>query len=228
MAELARTDLDADVPTCPDWKVRDLIEHTGFVHRWQTAAVRERTESFPPEETWRFPPADGESFADWFQAGVDEAVRALGTVEPGEPRWTWYPGDQTAGWYHRRITQETLVHRIDAELAAADPVSPIDPELAVDGIEEILFMFIPASGDEPVEGNGETLHLHATDAEGEWTLTLRPTRIEVARGHAKGDCAVRGSAADLLLFSWGRDALGDVEVFGDASIRDRVFALAKT
>lgn len=27
----------APVPTCPQWRVRDLLRHTGMVHRWATA-----------------------------------------------------------------------------------------------------------------------------------------------------------------------------------------------
>ncbi len=227
MAELARGDLDVAVPTCPDWKLVDLIEHTGFVHRWQTATVRDRPETFPDPPTWRFGPADGESWSDWFQAGVDEAARVLGAVEPDEPRWTWFPPDQTAGFFHRRIAQETLVHRLDAELAATGTVTPVDPELAVDGIDERFDVFVPAAGPTTVGGNGETVHLHATDADGEWLVTMQPETVTVERAHAKGDAALRASASDLLLYVWGRDPVGDVEVFGDASIKDRLFAAFK-
>ncbi|MGI5037925.1 maleylpyruvate isomerase N-terminal domain-containing protein [Streptomyces sp. JAC128] len=27
------------MPTCPGWRVRDLIRHTGMVHRWATGMV---------------------------------------------------------------------------------------------------------------------------------------------------------------------------------------------
>jgi mycothiol maleylpyruvate isomerase-like protein len=33
MAALARGDLAVPVPTCPEWTLRDLLEHCGFVHR---------------------------------------------------------------------------------------------------------------------------------------------------------------------------------------------------
>ncbi len=39
----------------------------------------------------------------------------------------------------------------------------------------------------------------------------------VEPGHAKGDAAVRGPAADLLLWLWGRRPLDGFEVFGDRS-----------
>lgn len=37
---------DAEVPTCPGWHVRDLLRHTGMVHRWATAFVAEGHTAF--------------------------------------------------------------------------------------------------------------------------------------------------------------------------------------
>lgn len=217
MADLASGDLQARVPTCPDWTLAELLEHTGFVHRWQTTVVRDDPDGFPDGSTWRHGPDAGESVGLWFRRGVDEAVAVMSSVDPTEPRWTW-AGPATAGWYPRRIAQETLVHRVDAELAAGEPHDPVDPVMAVDGVDEVCDVFLPASAGQPIGGNGETLHLHATDAEGEWLLTMHADRVDVDRGHAKGDAAIRGRAADLLLLVWGRDPLGEVETFGDASV----------
>jgi hypothetical protein len=33
----ARAGMDARVPTCPEWVVRDLVRHQGDVHRWAAA-----------------------------------------------------------------------------------------------------------------------------------------------------------------------------------------------
>ena len=229
MAEIARTaDLAARVPTCPEWDLQQLLEHTGSVHRWQAAAVRDRVTTFPDPSSWQDAPAEGEHIADWFQRGVDDAIAVLAAVSPEEPRWTWFEPDQSAGWYHRRITQETLVHRVDAELAAGD-VTPMDPALSVDGIDEFVDVFIPAAEmqGQRIGGTGQTLHLHATDAEGEWLLTMHETRVDVQRGHAKGDAAVRGPAGDLLLFAWGRDPSPALEVFGDPGVVAAYTAAAK-
>ena len=222
MAEIGRTaDLTLRVPTCPEWDLQQLLEHTGMVHRWQTLVVRDDLKSEP----WPLPPElslqPGEDVADWFQRGVDDAVDAMRTADAGDARWTWFPPDQTAGWYFRRITQETLVHRVDAELAVGD-VTPMDPRLSVDGIDEFVDVFIPAAEMEgqQIGGTGQTLHLHATDAEGEWLLTLHESSVDVARGHAKGDAAVRGPAGELLLFAWGRDLTPGLEVFGDRAVVD--------
>lgn len=224
MADLARGDLDAEVPTCPEWKLVDLVEHTGFVHRWQTNVVGDDPPAYPDRAAWRHGPADGQSWADWLQAGVDDAARVMGAVDASAPRWTWFPPDQTAGWYFRRITQETLVHRVDAELAATGTATAIDPELAVDGIDEMFDVFLAAS-DRPSPGwSGETLHLHATDIDGEWLLRMQPEAVSVTRGHAKGDVALRGTAGDVLLYLWNRVDPSALEVFGDISLAQRVQA----
>ena len=219
MADLARGDLDAPVPTCPEWNLKDLLEHTGQVHRWQTEACRVDAGGFPDVTTMQATPADGQSLAEWFQEGVDAAVATMQAVGPGEPRWTWAKpqGGDTSDWYFRRVAQETLVHRIDAELAAGD-VSDVDATLAADGIAEMFEVFVPLTGGRPVGGTGETVHLHATDADSEWLVTLQPDRIDAARGHAKGDAALRGAARDLLLTVWGRDPFDDVEHLGDDAV----------
>ena len=33
------TDPAALVPTCPEWRLRDLVRHVGGVHRWATGFV---------------------------------------------------------------------------------------------------------------------------------------------------------------------------------------------
>lgn len=38
-ATVAGADLDAAVPTCPQWVLRDLVRHVGMVHRWATVDV---------------------------------------------------------------------------------------------------------------------------------------------------------------------------------------------
>jgi len=216
-AVAATTNLDAPVPSCPDWDVRALILHLGRVHRWVGGMVRERAQERPE----RFPakPVEGEDLLAWFRTGADELVEALGNVDPDEKVWNW--GDGTAKFWHRRQAHETAMHRWDAQSAVGEP-TPIDAALAADGIDEVLEM-LPATLAGKDLGAGETLHLHATDREGEWTVTFAPDGLKVDRGHGKGDAAVRGTASDLLLWCWNRigaDAPG-LETFGDAAILER-------
>ncbi len=54
--------------------------------------------------------------------------------------WTWSP-QQDVAFVIRRVTQETAVHRVDAERAAGRD-HRIDPELAADGVDEFLYHFL--------------------------------------------------------------------------------------
>jgi hypothetical protein len=110
---------------------------------------------------------------------------------------------------------ETTIHRVDAEQGAGRAVGPIDSGVAVDGIDEIFSVFLAALGAGRSPGDGRTVHLHATDAEGEWLVRFAASDLVVEVGHAKGDAAVRGPAADLLLWLWGRRPLDHLELFGD-------------
>jgi hypothetical protein len=70
------------------------------------------------------------------------------------------------------------------------------------------------------------VHLHATDADGEWLLRFDEGTVAVEARHAKGDAAVRGSAASLLLWLWGRVALDELEVLGDRGAADALRTVA--
>jgi hypothetical protein len=87
--------------------------------------------------------------------------------------------------------------------------------LAVDGIDEVFSVFVPAFGAGRSPGDGRTVHLHVTDTEGEWLVHFDLAGVVADAGHGKGDAAVRGPADLLLLWLWGRRPLDALEVFGD-------------
>ena len=115
----------------------------------------------------------------------------------------------------RRIAHETAVHAWDAGDAAGER-EPLDAALAVDGIDEFFEIFTPLTPGSPIDPV-TTVHLHATDADGEWSISVGGGQFEIERSHAKGDVAVRGPASDLLLLLWNRVDLSDdgFAVFGD-------------
>ena len=218
------TDTTADVPTCPGWTVADLIAHAGNVHRWVTEIVAMQASArlpFPetgPEST------SGAGLARWLTAGAAPLLAALRAAGPVTPVWTWGPG-RTSGWWARRMVHETAVHRADAELATGVAAPAIDPVVAADGIDEFLFNL--PSARRPYKHlaslpTGESLHLHATDADGEWLVRFTESGITWERGHAKATVALRGPVALLLLFTYGRVPGADdrLAVFGDASVLD--------
>ena len=220
LSAAARHDPEADVPSCPGWDVDDLLGHVSTTHRWAARILRERR-----MERAELEEAPAHARLDWYEAGLATLLDALRTTDPATPVWTFSAADRTAQFWFRRQAHETTVHRVDAELATG-AVTPIEPELAVDGIAETLESFAPrvAKGTSTAGG---TIHLHATDAEGEWLIRFGDGSIEVETGHAKGDAAVRGPAADLYLWLWGRNDGSGLEVFGDESMPARLTALTR-
>jgi len=209
--------IDTPVPSCPDWKVADLLGHVGRLHRWVTAIIE--SEGDDPTDHWSNaepPPPDAR--LDWFDEGVDLVVDALLRVDASTAAWSW-TDDRTAGFWARRQANETAVHRWDAQ-GASGTVEPIERVLAVDGIDEFFGLIPFWRGAAAVHGAGETIHLHATDGDGEWFIETADG-LSWSRAHEKGDVAVRGATSDLLLFLWGRVPQDHLEVHGDTTVLDR-------
>jgi uncharacterized protein (TIGR03083 family) len=206
----------ADVTGCPGWNVEDLLRHCASGDLWARTIVE--TGNRASHDL----PADaptGAGLVPYFREGARALVQSLAATDPTASVWTFAAADRTAGFWYRRRAQETSVHRFDAQTAAGD-AGPIAAELAVDGIDEFLTVFLPRLAD-AVATDGETLHFHCTDVEGEWLIARDGDEVRVTREHAKGDVAARGSASDLLLFIWGRVPASRLEVFGDAAALDR-------
>jgi uncharacterized protein (TIGR03083 family) len=224
LARAARVGLEAPVPACPGWSVADLVLHTGYVQRHKATVVRERLRR-PPRAT-DFPAAPSpDRLIEWFEEGAADLTATLEGTDPATPVWTFHEPDQTAGFWRRRMAHETAVHRADAESAHGEIAPVVPAALASDGVDEVLWTMLSRLR-KARPGNGETVHLHCTDTEGEWLLTLQPDRVDVRDGHAKADCAARGAASDLLLFVWGRLPAARLEVLGDGDLLARVRRLA--
>ena len=71
----------------------------------------------------------------WFEAALDELVRELVDRGPAAPSFTWWPPDQTVGFWDRRMAQETAGHRAVVE-SAYDEGTPGDDARGSDGGEE--------------------------------------------------------------------------------------------
>lgn len=219
LADAARiAGVDAKVPSCPLWTITDLLGHIGRIHRWVAKIIEDRATDRGKHWSESAPPPPDE-LIDWFAAGVPMLADALTSAGPAAEMWTW-TSDHSAAFWARRQAVETAVHRVDAQLARGE-FDPVETALAVDGIDELfdLIAFWPSA--DRVRGEGETLHFHCTDADGEWLVRLHPDRVDVTREHAKGDVAARGAASDLLLFVYGRVPPERLEVFGDAALLTR-------
>jgi uncharacterized protein (TIGR03083 family) len=215
-------DLATPVPTCPDWSLADLLEHTGIVQRWAAEMVRQLSPERLDRQRMDVPVPEPAARADWLADGAADVVGAFRSADPDAPMWAW-GADKHARFWPRRMLHETTVHRADVELALGrDPM--IEADVAVDGIDELLENLPHAVNFRPhlqkLRGNGESLHFHCTDSDGEWTIRLEPDGFRCERDHAKGTVAVRGGAADLLLLLYRRrEPSGDrFDRFGDATV----------
>lgn len=213
--------LDRPVPWDAEWTVGRVVAHLGSIHRWATALCNEPGVKLRRRDMER--PPEGPAVLGWFEAGIRPLLAAFDGTDLDTIVHTW-AGDQPRRWWLRRLAHETTVHRWDVDAASrgVQGVRPIDPTLAADGIDELFGNFVPLVGDQAT-GAGETLHVHPTDADGEWQLTFGEAGITVERVHAKADAAVRGPAMELLLLLWNRTAADStgVEVFGDRAVLDR-------
>ena len=223
-------DLALRVPTCPEWTLEQLVHHVGRAYYWATALVTSATEAFIPFESvpeGRLPQQRG-TYGVWLRDGADRLVRAVAETQAESPVWTWAK-DRRAGFWLRRLTYETVVHRADAAFTTGRPYE-LAADLAADGVTESLELLASRMAVNPspalaaLAGTGQTLHLHATDDglgdAGEWLIRRTPDGPLWEHGHGKADVAVRAAAADLLLLLTGRlDADNPaIEVFGDEAL----------
>ncbi|PON17918.1 hypothetical protein C2W62_10630 [Candidatus Entotheonella serta] len=205
---------DAAVAACPGWTNRDLAKHMGDVYGFVIAQLRAgNPEARTPSDA--MPAPDTGDISAWFRERQQDVIATLRATAPDTPVWTFGP-DKTAAFFFRRMAHETVVHRWDAQQAAG-ALTPIDPELAYDGVNEVMELFMRHRRvSDPPESS---LHLHRTDGEGEWMLVAKDGTLTITNEHAKGDAAVRGSAQDLLLYLWDRGR-ANLDCFGDDATID--------
>jgi uncharacterized protein (TIGR03083 family) len=222
LAAAGRKGTTAAVPSCPGWDVAEVLRHMGVSFRRVARVVRTHSDVEVPDEAVEQPPADG--LVEWFEDSVAELSDVFSSEEPDSPAWNWSGTDQRAAFWARRMANEVAVHRWDAELAH-DAAQPIEPELAVDGVDELIAVFLSQGlASRPKDGLRGRLEIEATDTGDRWTGELWPDRAEVHHNADPVDPpdpddprgTLRGSASDLLLALWGRDVRIAVE--GDETI----------
>ena len=211
--ELSHGDLSLAVPTCPEWNLADLVDHMSRVY---TMVFQALEGSGAPRDM--APRPEGVAVAAWYSERINKLLTALDSVDPSAESWNWSVGPQVASFWWRRMAQETAVHRWDAE-SAFGASTPIDPELASDGIDEWFDVHLRSDlseleGDRPSPG---TFHVHCSDVAGEWWAQITESDLELVREHRKGDVVARGSASDLLMVLWRRLPESAVEVLGDST-----------
>ncbi len=215
LREVGDGDLTAAVPPCPGWTLADVLHHTAEVYLHKVESMRTGS----PPDPW--PPDD---FVDrepreFFTDASAQLLHELETRDPDEPSWTWVEADQQVGFWHRRMTQETAVHRVDGELAAAE-VTPIDRDLAADGVDEVLRLMLGGpwwtmfDTTSPIDAR-----VRVSTGDRSWTATCSATSVTIDERDGGGVAAtVSGEPHDVLLWLWGRVDDQAVQLDGDPTV----------
>jgi uncharacterized protein (TIGR03083 family) len=214
-----RAGLDAKVPTCPDWTIRDLVAHQGMVHRWAAGFVA--TGATDPNDVPLTEGPGNEDLMDWFREGHAGLVDAINRAPADLECWAFLRAPSPLAFWARRQAHETTIHRADAESANGQTLD-VEPALAVDGIDELLLGFYARKRGQLVADPALSLGLHATDARPDdaWSVVIGADGRDVTRGGATGDCLVSSTASKLYQFLWNRRSRDALTIQGDVAVLD--------
>jgi uncharacterized protein (TIGR03083 family) len=215
-----KTGLSAEVPTCPEWTVRDLVRHTGYVHRWAATYVRDARTSVLGDEEEDLavgPIPDDAELLSWFGDGHAALVAALRAAPADLDCWHFLRAPSPLAFWARRQAHETAIHRADAE-AAAGAIASVPSEFGVDGIDELLLCFYTRRGGRLRADQPCSLLVRTTDTDDAWTVRIGPGDAVIRRGAEEADCTLRGPASQLYLALWNRRGHDDLDVRGDRAV----------
>lgn len=235
---LATAAADATCPTCPDWTARDLLWHLTEVHLFWAAVLATgattdddigRIEAAKPER-----PSDLAGLLALREEATAKLLDELARLDDADPRWSWWPADQTVGFTRRMQTYEATMHRIDAELTAGGPVGPMLPGVpagAVDHCVDVMWGWMP---DWPTYEPLTIARFDATDTGQSWTVEVGHwfgtgpesgrefDEPRAVRGTGDPSVSVTGPVEQLARWAWSRR--GTVDVAGEP---DAVAALER-
>ena len=200
--------LDAQVPTAPEWTVRDLVVHQGMVHRWATGHVlgtASDTEALK---------ADGMAAPDpvvWLHDGGLDLIRALQSASPDLEAMVFLKNAPAPRqFWARRQCHETTIHSVDAQGAqlgrfprAAD--TEITRQIALDGIDELLNGFLTRGRSSLRSEKPVRLAIKPNDVRRSWLVhvSAEPPVVEQDH-HDRADLVLEGPAETLYLALWNR------------------------
>ena len=225
-----RAGLDATVPPCAPWQVKDLLRHTGYVHRWAARHVTECPDQIidgPSEEEILRSGADDARLLAWFRDGHAALTQTLATADPAVECATFMAAPSPLAFWARRQAHETAIHRADAE-SAVGATPEYEAAFAADGIDELITGFGRRRkyqpGSDPKTADGTRLRMLAADTGDAWLVEANEGRLQPRRGSDPGNaaagCTVTGPASGLYLYLWNRAdaARADVTVTGDPGL----------
>ena len=208
-------DAPVDVPSCPGWTTKDLAKHMAHVYLGQAFVVETGSQAENKEHLAPYPRT--EDYLEFMGWGYEAITKALDINRPERPTWSWHHSDNSVDFWFRRMAHETVIHRIDAELAVG-AVTPIDEALALDGVDEVLD-FLPLLGSWPEAPNVDfgIVSIVASTAAGTkvWDLSFTDKAATVSAAAEPNETArlvISGDAEAMDLYLWGRIDLSDPRI----------------
>ncbi|MDT7786005.1 MAG: hypothetical protein QOF58_4424 [Pseudonocardiales bacterium] len=215
--------LDAPVPTCPGWTLRDLAHHIGtgrFVWAATVAAgpaAAKATPDIPPA------PEDRDALVAWLADAAQQLLNALRESGPDRECWVGWTDSQsprTTGAVARHQVQEIAVHTYDAQLTAGDP-QPLPDEVALDGVDEFLLTCVATTSAWPHEP--ATLHYHVPEGRS-WSIRFDADGARIGVVDGEPDASATATASDFVLWFYGRCVPDELKLDGDVRVIDQLIA----
>lgn len=202
IGQLCRVHPQRTVPTCPEWTGADLLAHLTAFASWLRGLYEGSGDLSSP-----LPDVSPEAATREWDETSTGLLTILRETDPQTAVPNWSTGAQTAAFWLRRCAQDVAIHRWDAARLVNDNPRAVPADIALDGIDEYLNVFVStafASGQAPEAE--ETLCLEITDLD-------RSVHRDLP--HPGPVTTLRGTASDLLLGLWHRRSPLELFVSGN-------------
>lgn len=223
---------DLPVPGVSGRTVGETVRHAGDLCEdalsWMgSSGVAARDASFPADAGLR-------ESTGRFTARLAELLAEFAMRPPGDSCPTWWPEDHSAGFWVRRMTHAMTVCRVDVQAAVGIEMTPIDSAVAVDGVDEVLRLWLDHRLHTLGIGPTRACSVEVRVAGRAWRVAMTTERASVERAPAPpgasasgADGCVTGDPWAVYLWLWGRLPNRSVEVVGDPDAIAQLWGLLR-
>lgn len=180
---------------------------------------------------WVFPDDAGlREVTGRFTARLADLLAEFAMRPPDESCATWWPEEHSTSFWLRRMVHATTMGRVDVQTSASVELTPIDAGAAVDGIDEVLRVWLEyrlhALGIKGVR----SCSVDVRAADQCWRVSTDPQRTTVTpvgSGAQAASATLGGDAWAVYLWLWGRLPDRAVEVDGDPDAIAQLWGLLR-